>query len=303
MQSAIFSDGPTALVASNFLMAIPFFWAAIGLRAAITNRHYGWILLFIFLLILAAIINNPIIHARFKLAGLGFFFIDYIFRGKKIRLLVFLIIIGVATAPLFNIFRTKDHTVTRVQKDKSEFGDYFLSYDYDAFQLACYTILTVDKEGITYGANLAGVMLGFIPRAWWEGKPNRTSFIIYKTMIKYRHVGTNNLSTPIMAEGFFAFSWAGAIIIGLLYWAAVSKIVVLSRKNSDSLIFLLRSIFTGLVLIFLRGTLIVAIPVVIGSFLAALIPWLIFQRKNRSVISNAATCLHSNNNLKCPPLS
>jgi len=276
--STIFSDQPTASLAMNFLMSIPFFGAAIGFRSALANKRHGWTFAYTFLLMLGCIINNPFINPRYKLAGLVFFFIDYLFRGKKLRLLVALVIMGALSAPLFNAFREEIPYINPAQQEKS-FGNTFLSYDYDAFQIACYTVVMVDQQGLSWGSNIAGALLFFVPRTFWPEKPKQTSHLVYDTMIKYREVGTPNLSTPLMAEGYLAFSWLGVLLISIIYWAAISKIIVKSRQNCQSLTFLSRGVLVGLIFIFLRGTLIVGVSAVVGSFLAALIPWLCFGNK------------------------
>lgn len=281
----IFPNGPTALLAYNFLMLVPVFGTAIGLRASLENRRYGWTFLYLILLLFAAVINNPLINPRFRLAGLALYFIDYFFSGKKLRLLVVVVMLGIAIAPLFHFFRLGKQNIY-VEHKKEQFSDTFLSYDYDAFQIACYTVLTVEQRGITWGANIAGALLGFVPRVWWEGKPRQTSYIIYETMIKHRKVGTENLSTPLMAEGYFAFSWVGVFLISLFYWSLSSKLFVVSLHNSNTLSFLFRCIFAGLVLIFLRGTLIVAVPVVLGAFVAGIIPWSVFWYGKRPFLSD-----------------
>jgi len=90
----LFSDQASATLATNFLLSVPFFGGAIGLRAARANRRRSWEIMFLFLLIIGALLNNPFINPRFKLAGLLFFFLDYMNRGKKLRLMVLFLVIG-----------------------------------------------------------------------------------------------------------------------------------------------------------------------------------------------------------------
>jgi NADH:ubiquinone oxidoreductase subunit 6 (subunit J) len=282
----LFEDAPTAALVLTILTSTPFYGAVIGLRSSIANRQKMWVAMFSVIMLMAAILNNPLINARFKLAGLAFFFIDYMFYGKRTKLLAVLLIVGVLFAPAFQAFRTNEFSFSRNTEfgeisqynklgDTSRYDDVskaLLSMDYDSFQVSCYTMLMVDNAGISWGSNILGALLFFVPRTWWPEKPPPSSWVIYGTMIGYREVGTNNLSTPLIAEGYYAFGWAGALVISFLYWWGSSRITVLSQKDLDSSMFLLRCVFVGLVLIILRGTLLIGVAAVVGSFLAATIP-------------------------------
>lgn len=270
---AIHGDPQIALLISTILTSIPPFGAAIGLRAAWTARRIGWTILFAALMLVALLLNNPIVTARFELAGFGIFLIDYLSRGKAMKLIAVFLVAGVLLAPAFQVFRYEEPG-EQIQTETNPFSNTELPYDYDAFQMLCYTIVTVDQGGVVWGANILGSALFFVPRSWWPEKPEQSSHIIYFTIHGYREVGTNNLSNPVMAEGYYAFGWIGALLISLLYWGAVSRIVVLSRRSPDSFVFLLRCVFAGLTLIVLRGTLIVAAGVVAGSAVSAGLPWL-----------------------------
>ena len=269
--SAAFGDKATGGLLSNFLMQTPFFGAVIGLRAALAKRAKFWIAVFSILLLTSAVINNPLITSRFKLAGLGFFFVDYFFRGTRIKLLVFVLVVGISLAPLFQVFRYEGTSL----KDTT-YGDKYISTDYDAFQMLCYTFLSVDRNGLTWGSNLAGAVLFWVPRSVWQEKPEPSSFEIYYTAHRYKEVGTNNLSVPLMIEGYYAFSWVGLVLISVLYWWAISRLFIKSMRDSNSLVFVLRCVVTGVVLIVLRGPLVIGVTAVVGNFLAAFVAWWIF---------------------------
>ncbi|MBI3631031.1 MAG: hypothetical protein HY221_01725, partial [Candidatus Sungbacteria bacterium] len=154
-------------------------------------------------MLVTMIINNPMIYPRYKVAGLAFFLIDYMLRGKKPQLLAVIFAAGILMAPVFNVFRNGVYSheantggIT-VVSHKNPFADTFLSYDYDAFITSSYTFLKVSQDGITYGTNLLGAALSFVPRAIWPDKPRPTPFILYDLMTKHRFVGTDNLSSPL----------------------------------------------------------------------------------------------------------
>ena len=267
-----FSDPIISLMAGSLLLSTPFFGALIGLRYAIANRKSRWVVLFSIALLMAAVVNNPLIHPRYQLAGLAFFAIDYMFYGRRTKLLAILLIAGVLLAPAFQAFRYAEDTSVQAEEDSRLFAGTFLSMDYDAFRMSCYTLLTVHNSGIAWGSNLLGAGLFFVPRALWTTKPPPTAWVIFETADHSVQVGTNNLSTPLMAEGYYAFGWIGALSIAFLFWWAISKITLSSRKDPNSWMFLLRCLLTGLALIFLRGTLTVGVSAVVGAFAALAIP-------------------------------
>ena len=242
-----------------------------------------WIVLFSATGLLAMVLNNPVIQPRYQLAGLAFFFIDYMFYGKKTKLLAALLIVGVLLAPIFQGFRRSDQIdVSVFSGDAKLFSETLLSMDYDAFPMSCYTMLTVDNAGISWGSNILGAVSFFVPRSWWPDKPPPTSWVIYDTMSHWSEVGTDNLSTPLMAEGYYAFGWIGALAISLLYWWLVSEIIRFSRRDPNSWWFLLRCVFSGLVLILLRGTLTVGVSALVSYFVAAAIPAFLISHRFKS---------------------
>jgi oligosaccharide repeat unit polymerase len=279
----IFGDAATGSLATTFLMSTPIFAAIIGLRSAIASRDKIWTLLFSSACILAAVPNNPLIQPRYHLAGLAFFFIDYMFYGKRTKAIVLLLIAGVLLAPVFQTFRYSNPFSQESISDDAppSIVDTLRTMDYDAFTTSCYTLLTVREEGISWGSNILGAVAFFVPRALWPGKPPPTSWVIYDTMTHSSEVGTDNLSTPLMAEGYYAFGWIGAVAISLLFWWCVSEIMRCTRDGSHPWIFLLRCVFSGLVLIILRGTLTVGVSALASSFVAAAIPMFLIEVRLR----------------------
>lgn len=277
---SVFGDPQLAIVLGTLMFSLPFYGSVIGFCAARDAGSKGWSCLFALPFVISMVLNNPSVHPRFKLAGLLFFFIDYVFKGRRTKLLVITLAIGTLVAPLFNVFRYENTNKSNaLESAVPAFERTLMSYDYDAFQLTNYSILKVERDGLTWGANILGAALTFIPRSWWPDKPETSAHVVFETMKKLREVGTNNLSTPLMAEGYLAFGWPGVLLISWLYWRAL---FLLNRKaclDPGGLAFLLRSVAAGLVLIFLRGTLAVAVSAVEGAFVAAIVPWLLLSRK------------------------
>jgi hypothetical protein len=279
---ALFGDAVISLLAKTLLFYTPFFGALVGLRSSLANRKTIWIVLFSLEVLTALILNNPLINPRYQLASLAFFAVDYMFYGRKTKLLAVLVIVGVVLAPAFQVFRADvSDSEGSISQDHGIFSTTLLSKDYDAFQMSCYTMLTVDSTGVSWGSNILGAALFFVPRAWWPRKPPPTSWITFQTASHSTDLGTSNLSTPLMAEGYYAFGWIGALVISWFYWWGASRITLLSRRNFNSWAFLSRCLFAGLVLIFLRGTLTVGVSAVAGSFIAAAVPAFLIRYRFR----------------------
>src|SRR5262249_32388511 len=150
--------------ARMFLSSVPFIGGVIGLRSAVASRQQLWIVLFSIILLAAAILNSPIINPRYQVAGLIIFAVDYMFYGKRTKLVALLLVIGVLLAPAFQVFRHADGTVHG--EGDGLLGATFLSMDYDSFATSSYTVMTVNDSGISWGSNIVGAALFFVPRAF-----------------------------------------------------------------------------------------------------------------------------------------
>jgi hypothetical protein len=275
--SAIFGDQAMVQLITPILLLVPIFGSAIGFRSAFEARDFLWTLVFAFLLGCGALLNNPIIMPRFALAGVIFFLIDYIGRGRHVRWMSVLIAVGICVAPLLHVMRYETSEDSVPQSTYGIFDETFLAMDYDAFQLLTYTIVAVDRNGVTGGGNILGAVLFFVPRAWWPNKPEPSAKEIAKTIDHFRAVPTDNLSTPIMAEGFFALSWLGAFGISIAWWSVLTFIERRAVEFPESLMSIYKSVAVGLMLIVLRGTLMIGIAAFVGWCAAASLVWFIFQ--------------------------
>lgn len=271
----IVGDGPLSQLVATTLLLLPFFGSAIGLRRSLHEGRKAWASVFLLLFSAACVLNNPLISARFKLAGLVFFFLDYIFYGRKTTLLAMMLVAGVAAAPAFNTFRgdSAKNEISLEEGAGEWFQQTFVSMDYDAFETSAYTVMLVDEYGFSLGSNLIGAGLFFVPRSFWTTKPVPTAWIIAFVMANYRFVGTANLSTPLMAEGYFAFGWLGVVLVSWGYWKLIRRVTEASWRDGEGFIFLLRGVGVGLALIVLRGTLIVGVSAVAAYAVSAYLPY------------------------------
>ncbi|MDE0573653.1 oligosaccharide repeat unit polymerase [Demequina sp. B12] len=118
----------------------------------------------------------------------------------------------IAMVVLFPILDTFRHTLdTSVEREGV--SDALTSGDFDAFAQLANTVGYVSSEGLTWGYQLLGSVMFFVPRALWPSKPLDTGVLLAE------HEGYNftNLSAPLQAEAYINFGIAGvACTFGVL---------------------------------------------------------------------------------------
>ncbi|WP_458116720.1 hypothetical protein [Arthrobacter sp. D2-10] len=122
-------------------------------------------------------------------------------------------IVGVVTIfPLADMFR---HS-TKTGGETGNLITALTTGDFDAFAQLVNSFQYVDSHGITWGQQLLGVLLFWVPRSIWPGKPVDTGILL----AEYKGYGFTNLSSPIWSElfvnGGWVFSVGGMFFIG--YW-------------------------------------------------------------------------------------
>ena len=73
---------------------------------------------------------------------------------------------------------------------------YLLNVDFDGFMQITSTIQYLESEPIRWGNNFLGVVLFFVPRGLWEGKPIDTGVIVSEGLGYWY----NNVASPLPAE-------------------------------------------------------------------------------------------------------
>ena len=132
----------------------------------------------------------------------------------------------------------------------------FNTLNYDAFSNITVTIEYVSKYGFSYGYQLLGGLLFFVPRAIWTAKPYSTGQVIGEYLIDDYGFNFSNLSNSIVSESFVNFGIIGVIIVPvILAYFFIKMIKWLNDSNylkkimafyfAMHLIFLLRGDFTN----------------------------------------------------------
>lgn len=119
--------------------------------------------------------------------------------------------------PILNLFRYASQIQQAVAKGSisNVISSSFLEGHFDAHQMFISIIRYVNDDGITFGQQLLGCILFFIPRSLWPGKPYGTGY----TVTLAQGLSFNNVSAPLIAELFVNFGLIGIIIGG--FWAGM----------------------------------------------------------------------------------
>lgn len=229
------------------------------------------------LLVLALLVDNPISSARYMVGtvilGLLFITLPWSRRSSMFLWIVVLFVGLVLVFPYAALFRnTTNPSLNFVPVVAQLTG----SGDYDAFQSLVNTIKFVNYNGVTYGVQLLGVILFWVPRVVWPSKPIGTGQLVAE------HAGYSftNLSSPLWAEGFVNFGILGVILFMTIYGfgsGVLEQKYLYYRRNNASVLSALVPLLAAYQIFFVRGTLI--------STFAYIIPFVLYMslafRKSR----------------------
>jgi oligosaccharide repeat unit polymerase len=230
---------------------------------------------FVVLLILALITCFPTGMPRFAAAAMYIPFMLLIFkytRKKNVFSLIF--IFGLLVVfPFLNVFRTlSDDTDVKVGLD----FDMFLQGHFDSYQNFA---LIISSGLITYGRQLLGVILFWVPRSIWADKPiGSGAFAAEKMNFVFDNVAAN-----YFAEGYINFGFLGValFLIGLAYVTAkLDSLFWQSVGFTDNNYFsVLYTVSLGFLFFILRGDLLSSSAYTFGFLFSALLVYRILRLK------------------------
>lgn len=144
--------------------------------------------------------------------------------------------------------------------------------DFDAYAMVAYTLQYVNEgPGPTWGRQLLGVLLFFVPRSVWSGKPLGSGY----TVAVEGGLSFDNVSSSPLAEGLINFGWPGLVLFAVaLSW--ICGVIDLSSRRAergghDTLLRLLYPFLMGFAFFLMRGDLLSSTAFVVG-FVVAFLP-------------------------------
>jgi oligosaccharide repeat unit polymerase len=260
--------------AISTLVAFLFFWLFRQDKSAKNT------FLFILSLALMVFTNFPLALPRYMA---GAFYIGLLFIAKPVYKrrslpIVVLIFIFLFIYPSLSFVRYIT-SMSDLEMNVSVLSA-FTSGDFDNFSTLNMAVLYVDQNGITFGRQLLGALLFFVPRSMWLAKPIGTGHFLATA----RSMDWTNLSCPLVAEGFVNFGYLGVILFALLLGFIASKLdFKFYHLKKLSVIHLFYPLCLGLIIFILRGDLMSSwaytMSFLIAAFLVFLIgkPFIVYQ--------------------------
>jgi len=230
----------------------------------IVKRKYirlGSLDVFFFLLavILLIIFKNPLIEKRNSigviLLVISFFSFPKMFNSN-LKSFLFLSSSLFIVFPL-SFFATHWRSISEKQSFTLDvIFENFYQLHYDAFSNIIASINYVSAHGITYGNQLLGGLLFFIPRSVWDGKPLNSGKMIGQYLMQKHNMWFDTLSLPFIGESILNFGPLGIVLFAfflsiivcffeMIYFSKDFLVKSVSVYFSFHLIFLLRGDFTN----------------------------------------------------------
>ena len=145
----------------------------------------------------------------------------------------------------------------------------FNTLHYDAFSNIMATVDYVQNIGYVYGSQLVGSLLFFVPRSFWEDKPWGTGQLIGDYLISDYGFHFNNLSNPVVSEGFINFGIFGVILLAVVLAVVVVRLI--GWINSEDYLRKIMALYFAIHLIFLlRGDFLNGFSYYIGTLIGVL---------------------------------
>ena len=185
---------------------------------------------FVFLLIsllCCLILVPPLGVARYVFAcfygGISLFYFDF-FKRKNI--FIYVLFFGLLLIfPMLNAFRGLYTTTITSEFIKNSLGNIqsnFSKADYDAYTMLVYSVRYCARNGITWGRQLLGVFLFFVPRHFWNSKPGGSGSLIIETMATT--IVDPNVSCPLIGEGYMNWGIFGVVLFCIFFACMTKKI-------------------------------------------------------------------------------
>jgi hypothetical protein len=229
-----------------------------------------------YVVILGIIANFPSAIPRYWLAtfylGAILFFFKNRFVAQKQMFASILVGASLLLFPILSLLRFSDNEIkAKFALVQNVFSFSFLGGDFDAYSSLCNTINYVSSNGITWGRQLATVLLFFVPRSIWEGKSVGSGALVNKL----EHSDFTNFSSPFIAEGYINFGVLGAVFfIAVLAWGITRYDNWYWQTGKRNFNYLVYPAAIGMLFFMLRGDLLSSFAYSVGLYFSA---WLCYK--------------------------
>jgi oligosaccharide repeat unit polymerase len=264
----------TLSLLSETIRYIPF---ASFIMYRLNYKHLNILNLFFLLTIIT--LCPPTAISRF-MAGTIYLTILILFLPKILKGYRLTALIAIGFLVLFPLMDELRVITREINVNNALSFNYFLSENYDTYNSLA---VVIDQNIITFGYQLIGTLLFFIPRSVWQSKPIGSGGYV----AELNQLSFTNISFNFYAEGFINFGYFGiilfSIILGLIIRHVESNKRILETnryKQFNSIVYI---ILTPYLLFILRGDLMSSISFFFGILSALILVY--FIQKNTKIIS------------------
>lgn len=261
------------LIIKSCLFLIPLFISTYNIYLS-KIKKFKWINCIIALLLLL-LVKNFFVENRGTIAPIYLSILVYLIKDKLDMRKLTILLIGIFIFA-YPVVEQIVHSNIRLidffdgtQSFKSLFEinyfDHFLKLDYDAWSNFLATIEYTQVYGFSYGLQLLGSLLFFVPRVMWPLKPIATGETVGRYLMATTGMWFYNLSNPLISEGYIDFGIIGVVLYGAILGIVSKEIRNMSRSNSYVsfvAIFISMQMF-----LFLRGDMLSSISFLIASII------------------------------------
>lgn len=218
------SNSSLSLLIGQCCQAICYFAVIISLLEWKRNkRSFSWVIINAIFLCISYF---PTALARYAMAAIyGGCVLTFMKKKRRSRLFIMAFIIAfMILLPLLNAFRRTEFMevslVENLVNVVTNLDTGFLEGDYDAYTMFTITIEDVDRNGITWGMQMLGAILFFVPRSIWKDKPVGSGHFVAGNL----DWEFTNLSCPLPAEAYINFGVIGIIIFSFVIGNLLGKV-------------------------------------------------------------------------------
>ena len=210
-------SSPFRLVISTVVRAIPVLTlAALLVTRSLWKRRAQWWMLIIIVAVITSISNNPLGAARYWSGSLllGFAVLLFLRKYRSGVWFVLILMVGLfIVAPTIKVARVLTAQELSLQAFSApSLIRVLTSGDLDAYEMMVHTVQFIHGGGApTWGHQLVGTLLFWIPRSLWPSKPISSGTIV-ASAFGFPNI---NVSCPLPAEGYINFGIVGLIIFAV----------------------------------------------------------------------------------------
>jgi hypothetical protein len=283
---------PVLLAFRKFLFFVPtatFLILLVNFRSNQKHQSFLHLSLMILLFLMVVATQNP---ATEKRNGLGPVYLAVAFLMFRPNLLQKSVQVGWLSGVLLVLFPLSALLTTIPWRYLDQvniewatvLSDHFITTHYDAWANIYSVIEMTMRNGLSGGKQLLGALLFYVPSTWWSGKPLATGIEIGNFLMTNYSMWFNNLSAPVIAEGFLDFGYLGVIAYGLGVAALVKGIEHWSSPDRSAILQAVAAYLAFFLVFLLRGSLMIAFAYGSGAMAA-----FVFSRMLIALLSTRPT--------------